>query len=309
MIEVRNTTVKISDISKLLKGNPVDAIFESINKIWRLNLQDDYYPKGEKLTSKFEKQIYGLYPEIYSIILHNIERNRTITDILGWENYCLVIMDGMSLREANFTVDDLKSFGSVRLNYTYSAIPSETEFFTKKNFGSSSPSQIKGNGKFEYFHIQREDEIEKINPGLKRVVIWSTFPDQMFTEFKTGFETKDLERVGRKTKSLILKLLEQLTEFEKIIITSDHGYFVDTFSWKGLSDFPTGERYAEHVPQSLQKYCRFTGDYWVLVGRYNTIKRGKYVHVRHGGLSFLETIIPLIEIEINRDGGEEDAIY
>jgi len=307
MIEIDENTVRISDISKLLSGNPIDAIFESLKKIWETVQGENYYTKGEALTSRFEEEVYRIYPEIYNVILHNIERNSTISDILQMDSYCLIIMDGMSIREANLIFEELKSFGQVKYNYTYSAIPSETEFFTKKNFDALSPSQIKGNGKFEYFHIQREDEIENILPESNKVVIWSTYPDQMFTEFKSGFETKDLERVGAKTRSIILKLMEQLSQCRKIIITSDHGYFVDTYSWKGLSDFPTGERYAEFVPQSLKKYCKFTGDYWVLVGRYNTIKRGKYVHVRHGGLSFLETVIPLIEIE--RNGGEKDAIY
>ena len=306
MIEINGNTVRISDINKLLIGNPVDAIFESLNIIWQNSQGDDFYTKGEALTSKFEKQVYRIYPEIYDVILHNIERNTTIKEILEMDGYCLIIMDGMSLRETNLIIEALKPFGHVKLNYIYSAMPSETEFFTKKNFDASSPSQIRSE-KFEYFHIQREDEIENIIPESERVVMWSTFPDQMFTEFKSGFETKDLERVGIKTKNIVLRLLEQLSQFRKIIITSDHGYFVDTYSWKGLSDFPTGERYAEVVPHSLQKYCRFTGEYWVLIGRYNTIKRGKYVHVRHGGLSFLEAIIPLIEI--SRDGGEEDAVY
>lgn len=295
MIEIEGNTVRISDISKLLKGNPVDAIFESLNKIWRSSISDEYYPKGEELASKFEEQIFQLYPEIYSVILHNSEINTVIKDTLSLDSYCLIIMDGMSLREANLIIDDLKRFGEVGYSYTYSAIPSETEFFTERNFNATSPSQIKSS-EHGYFHLQRDDEIEDIPIDTEKLVIWSTYPDQMFSDFKSGFETKDLERVGMKTESIILKLLEHLSDCRKIIITSDHGYFVDTFSWKGLSDFPAGERYSPTVPESLKKYCKYAGDYWILVGRYNTVKRGKYVHVRHGGLSFLESIIPLIEI-------------
>ena len=116
MIEIDGNTVRISDINKLLIGNPVDAIFESLNIIWQNSQGDDFYTKGEALTSKFEKQVYRIYPEIYDVILHNIERNTTIKEILEMDGYCLIIMDGMSLRETNLIIEALKPFGHVKLN-------------------------------------------------------------------------------------------------------------------------------------------------------------------------------------------------
>ena len=309
MIEIEENNVRLNDLNKLLRGNPVDAIFESLKKIWENDGSDfsQYYQRGEALTAKFEEQIFEIYQEVYDKIIHNIERDTTVKEILLKERFCLIIMDGMSLREASLVLDDLMNFGSVSYKYTYSALPSDTEFFTIRNFNAKSPTQIKSNENYDFIHLQREDKIEDIITDKDGLVIWSTYPDKIFSEFKSGFETQDLEKVGKKTKEILLKLLEHLSDQDEIIIISDHGYFVDTFSWKGLSDFPSGDRYAPNIPESLKKYCKFANDHWILVGRYNTIKRGKYVHVRHGGLSFLETIIPLIEIRKN--GGKENAIY
>jgi len=304
MIKIDRDSVKINNINPLIRGDPVDGIFISLNEIWNYAWSEDkkYYPLGEKLTSKFEEQVSKLYPEIYDSIMQNAERSNTISEIMSKDRFCLIIMDGMSLREVVPLLKDLKKYGDVRYRFSYSAIPSETKFFTKRYFDALSPSQMRPNEKYYYVHLQREDAIEDIPLGKNKLLIWSLYPDDMFRYFRSGFETQDLQEVFIKTKNILFKLLEHLSSYNEIFITSDHGYFVDTFSWKGLNDFPSGERYSYNVPESLKKYCKQFNDYWVLIGRYNTIKRGKYVHVRHGGLSFLETIVPLIEIK--RNGGE-----
>ncbi|OFV67937.1 MAG: hypothetical protein SCAL_000577 [Candidatus Syntrophoarchaeum caldarius] len=304
MIEIAGGSIKINDVSKLVHGNPIDGVFESLNDIWSHAWfkDDEYYPLGEELASKFEEQVFNLYPEIYDCILTNAERSDKISEVLSKPRYCLVVMDGMSLREVLPLLKEFKKYGEVKYRYAYSAIPSETEFFTRRHFNTASPSQIKSSERYHFVHLQREDDIEDIPSDKDKLIAWSTYPDSIFSQFKSGFETQDLKEVFNKTKDILLRLLEHLSSSKEIIITSDHGYFVDTFSWKGLDDFPSGERYSFNIPESLKRYCRQFDDYWILVGRYNTIKRGKYTHVRHGGLSFLETIIPFIEVK--REGGE-----
>lgn len=304
MIKIDGDKVKINDVSKFIRGEPVDGIFESLNGIWNYawSKDNEYYSLGENLTSKFEEQVSRLYPEIYDSIIQNTERSNVIPEIISKNQFCLIIMDGMSLREVLPLLNELKKHGKLVYKYTYSAIPSETEFFTKRYFDTSSPSQMKSNEKYHFVHLPRDDNIEDIPLDKNKLIIWSTYPDSVFSQFKSAFETQDLQEVFNKTKNILIKLLEHLSFYREIIITSDHGYFVDTFSWKGLNDFPSGERYSFTIPDSLKKYCKQYNDYWVLIGRYNTIKRGKYVHVRHGGLSFLETIVPLIEIK--RGGGD-----
>ncbi|MBU7037418.1 MAG: hypothetical protein HXS52_05775 [Theionarchaea archaeon] len=302
MIEIDKDSVRIADINKLIQGDPLDEIFVSLNEIWNyaLSEEDNYYPLGEKLTSKFEEQVFRIFPEVFDSILQNVGKNNAIPMIALENCFCLIIMDGMSLREAIPLSRDLKRHKEIRYGYTLSAIPSETEFFTSQYFNTSSPSQIRTGDEYYYVHLEREDAIGDIPVDKNKLLIWSTFPDFMFSQFTSAFETQDLKKVLSKTKSILFELLEHLSFYDRIIVTSDHGYFVDTFSWKGLSDFPSNKRYSSSVPESLKRYCRQFDNYWILVGRYNTIKRGKYVHVRHGGLSFLETIIPFIEIKQNR---------
>lgn len=298
MIKIEGNNVKIIDLTKILKGDPIEAIFESLKLIWHFNGSNlaNYYQKGERLTSKFEKIIFNVFSEIYNIIIEKGISNNVIKEILSKEKFCLIIMDGMSIREVSLLLNKIDNY-EISFQFTYSALPSETQFFTKKYFNARSPSQIRGKRDYKYVHLQRDDKIEDIPLNEKKMIIWSTYPDQMFSYFKNGFESQDLEKIGRKTVKILLNLIKYLIRSREIIITSDHGYFIDTYSWNGIDDYFTGERYALKVPDPLKRFYRKVNNYWILIGRYNTIKRGRYVHLRHGGLSFLETIIPLIKIK------------
>jgi hypothetical protein len=164
MIEIDGDSVKINDVNKLIRGNPIGGVFESLNDIWNhaWSKGDEYYPIGEKMTSKFEEQVCNLYPEIYEFIIKNAERSNTIPEIVSKDQFCLIIMDGMSLREVLPLLEELRKYGEVEYKYSYSAIPSETEFFTKRYFNALSPSQMRSNEKYYYVHLQREDNIENI---------------------------------------------------------------------------------------------------------------------------------------------------
>ena len=206
-------------------------------------------------------------------------------------------MDGMSLRETPLLLKSISNY-NIEYKYTFSTIPSDTYSFVQRNFNSKSPSKIKESEKYQFFHLLREDKIDTIPLSEKNLLVWSIYPDKSFSEFNVAFEIKDLKKMGVFIQRFFLKLFNHLNDYEKLIITSDHGYFIDSFSWKGLKDFPSNNRFVKEIPNHLQKYCKFINGFWVLLGRYNKIKSGKYVHLRHGGLSFLETIVPLIEIII-----------
>ena len=298
MIDIVNNDIILNDIDSLLEPNPINTIFFSLKKIWDLNKNNipENYRIGEKLSHKFELLIYDLYSEIYDILIHQIKANEKINTVLQKEEYCLVIMDGMSLREIPSVLNELSHY-NIEYNYAYSNVPSTTEHFTKKYFDSRAPSTIKSCEKYTYYYLNREDKINEIPKDEDKLVIWSTQPDKHFSNFTSSFELYDLEELGIITSRIIKRITEHLEKFNEIIITSDHGYFVDLYSWEGINDFPSSDRYANYIPKFLKQYCKYVDDFYVLYGRFNTIKRGKYFHIRHGGLSFLETIVPFIRIK------------
>jgi hypothetical protein len=305
MIEISGDILKIRDISPFLSSKPVDALFSALLKIWRdvKTPVKEHYRQGEGLSLQLEDAIYRIYPEIYDYIIKAGREQRKIIELTGG-NSCLIVMDGMSIREVGL----VKPQNGYRLSisYAYSEIPSETEFFILRNFGCRSVEELKRKDMpFQFIHLMREEDMERIGDNKTPLLIWSIFPDKLFSEFTIGFETPDLSRVFEYTSRILDGILERVIGFERIIITSDHGYFVDTYSWEGLRDFPSAERYTEVIPEHLKRYCRQVADWWVLFGRYNTIKRGRYVHIRHGGLSFLECIVPLIMME----RGEQNGVY
>ena len=298
MIEIINNKIVLNDIEPLLSNNPISAIFNSLREIWNADFIDlkENYKNGEELSKNFETMIYSTFSEIYDMIIFHAQGKGIIQETLLKNKFCLVIMDGMSMREVPLLLSELSHL-DIEYNYSYSGIPSTTEAFTKKYFDANSPSTIKDCVNYKFHHLMREDRISEISIDDDKLLIWSVQPDKSFTHFTSKFEIQDLASVSEITSRITKKLIEHLENHDEIIITSDHGYFIDLYSWEGIKDFPSSDRYSNEIPKFLKKYCKLVNDTYVIIGRYNTIKKGKYVHTRHGGLSFLETIIPYLRIK------------
>ncbi|MFQ6056663.1 MAG: hypothetical protein ACE5KE_01380 [Methanosarcinales archaeon] len=305
MIEISEGRIYIRNSSKLLIGDPINEIFQGYLKICNPEVFDnmcDYYSTSEKLASDFEKILYQIYPEIYEVLAIRVSNEDTLFQILEEDAYALVIMDGLSLREGVLLNQDLSAEYKVVFKYSFSAIPSDTNFYTQKYFYAESPAILEKmeNLPFEFKKVLRCKDVISYTPSKDKVVVWSRIPDKNLHELRESFSMWDLVDIYQDTKKILICILNSLFDiFDKVYVTSDHGYIIDQYIWKGLRDFPSDKRYSNAMSESLKKYCKLINRYWLLIGRYNTIKRGRHGNIRHGGWSFLEVITPFIELEIS----------
>jgi len=301
VIVIKNGDIYFNDITRFISGDPTDAIFQSLLKIWdpeKYHNIPEYYSQGEALSSKFEEKIYGSFSELYDLLIRKATHEDTVQRILEKETYALIVMDGLSLREAALLKNTISKEYHISFDYLFSTLPTETQFFTSRYFGYRSPSEMrKRKLPYNFEIVSRIENAHKLKRHPKTIV-WSALPDKRFATTTTDFRVSDLAKIYSEVEDLLGHLLETLFEsFEKVYLTSDHGYITDSHAWKGLREFPSDRRYATSIGENLKQYCRFVNGYWCLIGGYTALKRGKYTHVRHGGISFLEAMTPYLTIK------------
>lgn len=300
MLKVRGAEVRIEDFSGLIRGDPLSWVLTGLKELAeKAFLERNYFSSIEPWLSSFEEAIYRLDPKLYDIIIKASTRPTQVEKIMNLSRYALVILDGLSFREAFLLDWDLNKW-DLNLKYKCAQLPTDTKFFTVRHLGTESPSELKGrkNLPFHFEHIVSKKDLSSISPLIRdKIVVWVREPDKTLHEFRERFRTSDLTQAYAKTRIVAEALINILLErFEQVHITSDHGYITDPHSWKSLGDFPSDKRYALSIPESIKPYCKKCGDYWMLLGRFNTVKRGRHSNIRHGGLSIMEALTPFITV-------------
>lgn len=293
----RFSRLRASHIKLLVEHeDPIEAVWKILSEeIWTPsdNLED--YFKKEEEASNFEYELSRIFFEIYDYLYKSISESSRDFKLP------LIIMDGMSIREGNLLVRDLKSNGYniLKYSYTLSALPSIT-----LSFREILPEKYK-----KYIEVRGE-----IPPHIDQgIPIWVSYPDQILHHAR---EVLKPHEAYEKTRNLILELLKQMEKGSVVTITSDHGYINAGAGWPVESEvenilnkiFKKGKGYRfvklEEVTdraelERLSKYVFVDEEkeYCYVKGRYIWFKLGKDV-ITHGGLSLMENIVPYIEVEI-----------
>jgi hypothetical protein len=270
--------------------DPVKEVWDILIELWRTDSLD--YFKQEEKASEFEWQLNRIFFEFYDYLQEQIEHatfNFTTP---------LIIMDGMSIREANLLVKDLEEAGYdvVEYGYTLSAIPSTTESFRRK-------------AEIEYIEIVSG----KIPPDLDfRKPIWLSYPDEILHHAVRILPPQKAYEETRKALFNILKLAGR----GEITIISDHGYIMSDAVWpltdsdrKFLKEKIFGSnRYVKisqvdseaiewlnKLPRD-SRYATRSNEYYCVRGRYFWPISGYGKLILHGGLSLMECIVPKIRV-------------
>ncbi|RJS73090.1 hypothetical protein CW714_03620 [Methanophagales archaeon] len=281
--------------------NPIHTVGNELVEIWlkasrENNNIGEFYYKGEEEAKSFEEFILKVYGEFYRILARECINEPSIFQKYGDASF--IVMDGMSFREGVLVYNTLKSEGyETRLNFGFSAIPSETlEFRDKMGVSMSNFKEI--------------NNPENIRLGGDEKFLWSQFPDVMLDKIQVGRTViSSLEKMYETTAKIVEDLVDKLKS-DKIIILSDHGYirseagFVFTVGERAkrrLQDVFGSKRYIAMNDVEVKDlirggYVEEFGGYYLVKSRYIWPVRGRYSIYIHGGLSLMECFTPVIEV-------------
>ncbi len=315
MIEVPHSFIR--DLVE--EERALDVIWNYLKtEVWaHTGTMEEYYLKNEKKASEFERFVREIFLEAYDEIAGESLKGRPrLKELMGGEEYTLIISDGFSLREANLLVESLEEHGFQIEEFTYeiSHLPSETLTFTKDVLDISAPSALRTSSEWKDRSIYVENENKDYPiPNHERTLIFSRFPDAEFDKISGNIE-RSLSEAYKKSSEIILRYAKAATS-GKIIITSDHGYCTKHpgVNWKvpdvekeiyqevfGLSRFKKEREIFGDMESKVKEVEKRTGrlktvNGTVLVnGRYIWPVRGDKSRIYHGGISFMENFVPLI---------------
>lgn len=282
-------------VKKLIEcEDPIHQVWEIlVNDIWKPEENIEEYFDREEKAKRFEKELNTIFFEIYRYLYENIRKKS------AEYNLPLIIVDGLSIREGNLLVRDLKSEGYKVTNYSYtfSALPSTTQSF--RSFIDIRYMEIK-NGKIPL-------DISFNDP------IWISYPDQILHHAGKIIPPHE---AYKKTRDLILEVLSKV-ESGEVTIISDHGYIMLNYIWPiadrdkrflrfifGARRFIKNEEVGKEKIKKLMRipedknYVFINGSYCYIKGRYFWPVGGYTSSIIHGGLSLMECIVPLIKIKM-----------
>ena len=298
-----------SDLELIFDGRTFDSVFEILKRIWEPSGKSlsAHYRNGEVSTNKFEQTLLELYPHLYDELLEQCKKKNVAEKVRGKNKFCLLIMDSLSLREAILLENDFKEEYDIQLNYSFSSLPSETESFKKRVFGRSNISQW-SNPEFKYIH-----DLSKLTtlPKSDKLTIWTQVPDNKIHHSRSGHsEPWTMDDIYPDIKQLVHEILKTCRH-DEVVITSDHGYVdltascfwpLDDWSKTALrNQFKDRWKKKENNWELEQLYdngfIRYAGDNYIVQGRYSwTTGRGKVNTRRHGGLTLMECMTPMLQI-------------
>lgn len=285
--------------------DPIKVVWNVLNDIWqpRGNV-GEYYKKSEEVANEIEREIKNVFYEIYDILHEQIINQHRKIELPA------IVVDGMSVREGNLIREDLSKNGYAVKEYSYnfSFLPSVTNEFTKRVFNASSESAIKGDFRYEQV-LHGKIPFESLEDTF---VVWISFPDEI--AHHAGKILQPEEWYERTIKTL-LEVLKKV-KMEEVSIISDHGYiFIDRMWALGKKDSSAlrsivgSKRFIpikdvgkdeieelKKIPEHLS-YVKLDENYCYFKGRYGLPAGGQSL-VTHGGLSFMECLIPTFRVKL-----------
>ncbi|MEW6621125.1 MAG: hypothetical protein AB1422_17635 [bacterium] len=293
-------------IKSLIKDdNLIPNIWKNLLNIWLRYANGDvrdYYYRGEEEAFLFEDFLLRTYDEFFTKELPRACLNEPSPFKNASDDACFIVLDGMSIREGALIFNALQKEGfATKVHYSFSSIPSATQSFREK-----IKSDLAGSGRFVEVNNHK-----KIRISGEEKYIWSYFPDAMLDKIQVGRTViSDLENMYKTSEKIVFELLRKINS-KKFIILSDHGYIRSEpgFSFsvpegkkKKLREAFSSSRFISMDKADLSELvvdgyiAEFSG-YYMVKSRYIWPVSGKYNIYLHGGVSLMECIIPVIEVE------------
>jgi len=302
----------------LTQDDPVGLLFQALNDVWTPGDSGDvdtFYVQQERETNNLEEFIRDTYFELYDVLLERARSQNRAAEFDSQEA-SIVVLDGLSLREANWLMPRLKDkgFGIVQYSYAYSGMPSTTQAFFRDVFGVPGAAAMPKKWQGFNFRSIRAGDVPAFLDGPKALV-WLSFPDELMHPMRGKGVTPSFAL--QRTEEALLKILN-LLETPEVVLTSDHGYIYAQSAalfWhapvsnrkvllklfgaqRGLpADTAKGQEFEglRALPKD-QTYVLFDDRGCYVRGRYYWSAPGKQSDVAHGGVSLMECLVPIIRL-------------
>jgi len=299
---VRELKIPNKLVEELIEeDNPFPTVFSYlIEEIWTSKEKlSDYFEQEEK-AKEFEKFLQDSYFELFTKELPKHTSEKLNVD---FDDQKLVVLDMLSIREAVLLKKHLEDeCYKVKLDYSFSAIPSTTQAFKKRIDLPEKKKKYKFKkiNNFQEFPLDGDEEF-----------IWSSFPDKWLESIQEGKKVlNNQENVYKDTEKHLDEILNQI-EGDELVITSDHGYNVA----KGAYQFPLAHSDQKRIKDIMGnnrsiRDIEVDADKLVSAGfliRYNGYLMaqsrniwpigGSYSVYQHGGASLMECITPKLKVK------------
>lgn len=312
--------MELSLIRSLIEDNdPLQTLYEVLTaEIWtserfaEARRRDDLYQylrEGEHDVSKLEHELYDVYSDLYRLLEAGDPRRERVKTLPDEEQYTLLLIDGLSLRELPIIRKALDARDLIaETDFALAPLPTETRDFASHHFDASGPSDIVDRVRrypFAFRHVTNEDWRPDFATGERQRFIWYVFPDEYFGMKETDYTRHVVQPVER----ILDAVLSDADLVRPLVITGDHGYIWqgNQCPWPVVDD---RERcvLAEHFKlgrctRNATDALAATGKAWVrgsaaaARGRFawGGQVRGPTSLFKHGGVSFMECLVPWLQ--------------
>jgi hypothetical protein len=307
----------LSLVKRLIEeDDPLQALYEVLTgTIWtaerfdqarRQNDLNGYLREGEHAASRLEREVYEIYQDIYRLLEAENPRRDWIREVHDQEEYTLLVIDALSLRELPLIQEMLNARGlACQTEFALAPLPTETADFCRYHYGASGPSDLANRAhrwSFAFRRATNEDWQPNFRSEERQRFIWYIYPDDNFRLQETDY--------ARHVIGPVVKILETVLDdpglVHPLVVTADHGYL-----WQGdQCPWPVDDVRERSVLAEAFRHGRSmqgatdalaaTSKAWVqgstsaARGRFawGSIVRGAGSLFKHGGVTLLECILP-----------------
>lgn len=208
----------------LTQSDPVGLLFKALNDIWTPGNSGDvdaFYVQQERETNSLEEFVRDTYFELYEVLLERARSQDRAAHFASLDA-SIVVLDGLSLREANWLMPRLRERGCEIADYSYalSGMPSTTQTFFRDVFSVAGAAAMPKKWQGFNFRSVRAGDVPAFLDGPKALV-WLSFPDELMHPMRGRGVTPSFAL--QRTEEALLKILK-LLETPEVVLTSDHGY-------------------------------------------------------------------------------------
>jgi hypothetical protein len=225
----------------LAAGSPVEWVYSQLRRTFgdtdydravSTNSIPQWILGSERDAASLEMALVAAGGSLYDELLKAVPADRSIRGVLESAECCVLLLDGLSLREIPEIVRrarETPGCSVTRVTWSLSSAPSDTVGFRRQRLqmGGANITQLATQmgqlGVTYRAHRSQPDILEPVSPTDRKVFVWSQFPDSTFGNDSARsighFTTTIVPGLRQVWNNVVMRLGRR-----KVLITSDHGY-------------------------------------------------------------------------------------